>query len=181
LRWVLLTLALACAGPRPDLRSLALARVPSADARAGLRSSDAQTRLAAAIAVGRIADAAAIAELTELLQDPVAGSAAAWALGRIDGGQPALTKCLDAGCPALPAAARASTDIEALLRALHGPAAREAGLALGVLARSKAKFPESTAAQLAESAALLRKRMYAVGAEAGAIYALSRLPKSSAP
>jgi cyclophilin family peptidyl-prolyl cis-trans isomerase len=64
--------------------------------------------------------------------------------------------------------------VDALLRALRGPAAQEAGIALGVLARGKALFPETAAAELARAAAL-------PGAQQGAVYALSRLPKATAP
>jgi cyclophilin family peptidyl-prolyl cis-trans isomerase/HEAT repeat protein len=172
--------ALGCARPQtpvpapPDLQSFELARTPSAEVRALLRSDDAHTRARAALAVGRIGDPAAIPALEQLLLKPGEGELAAWALGRIEGGQAALSKCLAAGCPALRASARNSTDVEALLAALRGPAAEEAGLALGVLARSKTVFPETAVPRLAEAAAR-------PDARAGAVNALSRLPKSAAP
>ncbi|HEY2029319.1 MAG TPA: peptidylprolyl isomerase [Myxococcales bacterium] len=134
-----------------------------------LHASDANSRRRAALTVGRIDDPAAIAALERLLADPEASETAAWALGRIDGGQAALTRCLEQECPGVRAAARWSTDVAALLRALHGSAANEAGIALGVLARTKAVFPGDAAAQVAAS----RGRT-------GAAYALSRLPKSAA-
>jgi cyclophilin family peptidyl-prolyl cis-trans isomerase/HEAT repeat protein len=177
---LLILAAASCAGPQrpaatvPDLQPFELARRPAAEVRALLKSTDGAVRARAALAAGRIADSEALASLEALLLAPEAGEAAAWALGRIDGGQPALSKCLETNCPAMHAAARASTDVEALLRALHGPAGEEAGFALGVLARGKTQFPESIAAQLAQASARPE-------AEKGALYALSRIPKSAAP
>jgi HEAT repeat protein len=91
-RTLALTLAaLACARPErpapqlPDLQSYELARAPSAEVRALLRSSDGPSRARAALAAGRIGDRAAVGSLEELLQDPLAGEVAAWALGRIEG------------------------------------------------------------------------------------------------
>jgi cyclophilin family peptidyl-prolyl cis-trans isomerase/HEAT repeat protein len=167
-------LLVACARPQqteatPDLQSFELARVPSAEVRALLRSKEAATRTRAALAAGRLEDVAALPALEVLLRDSEAGATAAWALGRIEGGQAALTRCIDSGCSALHAAARNSTEVEPLLRALQGPAADEAGIALGLAARAKAKFPENAAALLAEAF----KR-----APRGAVYALSRLPKA---
>jgi cyclophilin family peptidyl-prolyl cis-trans isomerase len=172
--------ALGCARPQrpvpapPDLQSFELARTPSAEVRALLHSGDARTRARAVLAVGRIGDPGALPALERLLLEPGDGELAAWALGRIEGGQASLSKCLAVGCPALRAAARNSTDVEALLAALRGPAAEEAGLALGVLARSKPAFPATTVPRLAEAAAR-------PDARSGAVYALSRLPKSAAP
>jgi len=148
---LLILAAVSCARPQqpaeavPDLTYVELERKPNGFVRELLHSPDGAARARAALAVGRIADAGARDRLEAVLLDPEAGATAAWALGRIDGGQPALSKCLDSNCPAMHAAARASTDIDALLRALRGPAAEEAGFALGILARGKTQFPESTA------------------------------------
>jgi cyclophilin family peptidyl-prolyl cis-trans isomerase len=177
---LLILAAVSCARPQqpaeavPDLTYVELERKPNGFVRELLHSPDGAARARAALAVGRIADAGARDRLEAVLLDPEAGATAAWALGRIDGGQPALSKCLDSNCPAMHAAARASTDIDALLRALRGPAAEEAGFALGILARGKTQFPESTAAELARAAARPE-------AQKGAVYALSRIPKSAAP
>ena len=155
-----------------------LQRRPSAGVRALLDAPVAATRARAALAAGRIGDAQAIDRLAQLLLDAEAGETAAWALGRIDGGQAALVRCLSQPCPSAAAAARAlagpaagkSPQTAALVAALSGPAADEAAFALGILARNKeAKFPPRAWAALA---ALLPR--------AGAAYALSRLPQGSA-
>lgn len=155
-----------------------LQRRPDAAVRALLDAPAAATRARAALAAGRIGDAQAALRLAQLLLDGEVGETAAWALGRIDGGVPALLRCLSQSCPSAPAAARAlagsvagkSPQAEALVAALSGPAVDEAAFALGILARNpEAKFPPGTWSALA--AALPR---------AGAAYALSRLPKGSA-
>ena len=155
-----------------------LRRRPDPEVRALLDASLAATRVRAALAVGRIGDAQAIDRLAQLLLDAEVGETAAWALGRVDGGVPALLRCLSQPCASASAAARAlagpvagkTPQAEALVAALSGPAVDEAAFALGILARNpEAKFPPRTWAALA--AALPR---------AGAAYALSRLPKGGA-
>ena len=195
MRVLLLLVLAACV--RPEIRPLPplpsavearcqaaeLRRRPDPDVRALLDAPLAATRARAALAVGRIGDAQAIDRLAQLLLDGAVGETevgetAAWALGRIDGGVPALLRCLSQPCASAPAAARAlagpaagkTPQAEALVAALSGPAVDEAAFALGILARNpEAKFPPRTWASLA--AALPR---------AGAAYALSRLPKGSA-
>ncbi len=132
-----------------------------------------------ALQAGRAGDAHALPQLSQWLSDPAAGDTAAWALGRIEGGTPALLDCLAARCPAAAAAARALSGtvasqkpaVDALTAALDGPAAREAGFSLGVLARDKElRFPPATYQALAVA---LRDPQ----ARAGATYALMRMPK----
>ena len=156
-----------------------LQRRPDAAVRALLGAPSAATRARAALAVGRIGDAQAAGRLSQLLLDGEVGETAAWALGRIEGGHLALVNCLSRSCPSAAAAARAlagavagkAPQVEALVAALSGAAADEAAFALGILARNpEARFPPQAWAALA--AALPR---------AGAAYALSRLPKGSAP
>lgn len=156
--------------PALDFEAVELSRKPDPRLRELLRASDATTRGRAALAAGRIDDPDAVADLEPLLTDPDTAETAAWALGRIEGGEAALTRCLREACPAIRAAARWSTDVATLLGALRGPAADEAGIALGILARTKAVFPDGAAAQVAVSAG-----------RTGAAYALSRFPKSAAP
>ncbi|HEX4386310.1 MAG TPA: peptidylprolyl isomerase [Myxococcales bacterium] len=177
---LLMVVAVGCATAKPqrDVYMTALTRKPSAEVRAALHSTDPQQRLRATVAAGRLQDPAALEELTAMLTESrLMGNAAAWSLSRIEGGQPALIKCVDELCPGAGVAARNLTDVDALLRALRGPAAQLAALQLGVLARSKIAFPGNTAALLAAAAAELRKD----GLEDGPVYALSRLPRSSAP
>jgi cyclophilin family peptidyl-prolyl cis-trans isomerase/HEAT repeat protein len=188
-RALLLLLAAACARPAarervlPEVESrlqgIELSRAPSPEARALLASPEAPVRARAALAVGRIGDPDAVPRLTGLLSDPETAEPAAWALGRIEGGREPLIHCLDAQCPGASFAARALSGpeafkkpaVDALVAALSGPAAREAGFSLGVLARNKeAKFPAEAYAALA--IALTREE-----AGAGAAYALSRLPR----
>jgi cyclophilin family peptidyl-prolyl cis-trans isomerase/HEAT repeat protein len=187
-RILIALLLVACARPEarvlaPDVeaecQSAELRRQPSAEVRALLSSPSGAVRMRAALAAGRIGDAQAAEGLAKLMSDPEAGETAAWALGRIEGGQVALVRCLGQACPSAAAAARAlagpaaakTLQIEPLLSALRGPAADEAAVSLGVLARTKeAKFPPETWGALA--AALPRS---------GAAYALSRLPRGTAP
>jgi len=184
-----LALATACARPTPNpgvpseveasLQRIELGRVPSVEARALLDSPEVPVRIRAALAAGRIGDGGAKEALAKRLQDPEAGEMAAWALGRIEGGEEALVRCLAERCPSLKAAARALSGpaaslkpaVEPLVEALSGPAAREAAISLGVLARNQeAKFPPSAYAALANAVA-------GGDARAGAAYALSRLPR----
>jgi len=127
---------LACAGDG----GAELRRTAGAEVRAMLASRDAAARTRAALAAGASADAQLAgaapepALLEPLLDDPVAGDTAAWALGRIPGGAKALAACLARSCAAAPAAARALAGpasakdpmIDALAAALKGPAAAEA-------------------------------------------------------
>ena len=179
----------ACARPTPKERAPAdleaafqrieLSRAPSLEARSLLASPDAPVRVRAALAVGRLSDPAAVPALVDLLSDPEAGEMAAWALGRVEGGRETLVRCLAAGCPAAAPAARALSGPEAfkqpatdaLVAALSGPAAREAALSLGVLARNKeVRFPSVTWAALGST-------LHRNDARAAAAYALSRLPR----
>ena len=182
-------LCVACARPttaeavRPDveanLQRVELSRNPSAEARSLLSSKEAPIRARAALAAGRTGDAEAVPTLADLLADPEVAEPAAWALGRVAGGRDALARCLQAGCKAAPFAARALSGpeaykqpaVDALVLALSGPAAREAAIALGVLARNKeAKFP-------AEAYSALASALQRDDARAGAAYALSRMPR----
>ncbi|MGZ6124675.1 MAG: hypothetical protein ACXWLR_06925, partial [Myxococcales bacterium] len=194
-RWIALALAVACTraasvpgAPLPKgigeeteraLQAIELARAPSAEARSLLGSKEAPVRVRAALAVGRIGDRDAIPGLAALLDDAEAGETAAWALGRIEGGNDALLRCLERRCPATRAAARALSGpaafqhpaVEALVAALSGQAAPEAAASLGVLARNKdARFPPVAYEALAFAA------LHRTDARAGAMYALSRLP-----
>ena len=186
--FAVLALAGSCARPMPprvhaetatSLEAIELARAPNGAARTSLGSADAPTRVRAALAVGRIGDREAIPALARLLDDAEASETAAWALGRIEGGIEPLVGCIERRCLAASAAARGLSGlaafqhpaVEALIAALAGPAASEAAVSLGVLARSKdVKFPAE--AYTALSSALLR-----ADARAGAAYALSRLPR----
>lgn len=188
-RFAAVALALSCARPtaaprvlpeiESSLQAIELARAPSAAARASLTSSDAATRVRAALAVGRIADREAIVALAKLLDDRESGEAAAWALGRIEGGVEPLVQCIERRCGVASAAARALSGLSAfrqpavaaLIAALDGRAAPEAAISLGVLARNKdAKFPP-------EAYAALSSALHRADARAGAAYALSRLPR----
>ena len=167
----------------PDLQEAELKRAPSAEVRALLASPSAAVRARAEIALGRIGDKDAVEALARLLDtDPDA----AWALGRIEGGQAALVQCLARACGSAREAARALAGpaaatkpaTAALVQGLGfratGVAAAEAAFALGVLARNKdAQFPDFTVRALA--AALRRD-----DARAGAAYALTRVPAQKA-
>jgi cyclophilin family peptidyl-prolyl cis-trans isomerase len=178
MRWMMVLAMAACARPElpstqtPDLQPYELRREPSEEVRELLHSRLAQSRTRAALAAGRIRDAQAVPQLEKLLLDPDAGETAAWALGRIEGGQRSLTKCLEAHCPAQAFAAYASTDLPALRRALRGPAANEAAIAIGVLARSE-KIPDEVAAEIAPL-------LSSPATRPGAAYAAARMPKSAA-
>ena len=188
-RFAAAVLALCCARPaaaprlRPDLdsslQSIELLRAPSAEARGLLASADAATRVRAALAVGRIRDRDALQALAKLLDDADASETAAWALGRIEGGVDPLVRCIERQCGASSAAARALSGLAAfqkpalgaLIAALHGPAALEAAISLGVLARNKdVRFPPEAHAALSSS-------LHRADARAGAAYALSRIPR----
>src|SRR5207248_1023633 len=96
---VLLFAALACARPTPReqqpdeqlFQQAELARAPNADVRALLDSPSAAVRTRAAIAAGRFGDAQAVPRLAAMARED---DAAAWALGRIEGGKDALIACL---------------------------------------------------------------------------------------
>lgn len=120
MRLVALLLLAACVRPEAKLpppseasrmeaqcEAAELQRRPSPEVRALLDAGRAATRTRAALAAGRIGDAQAKGRLAQLLLDPEAGETAAWALGRIEGGQVALLRCLSQPCPSAAAAARA--------------------------------------------------------------------------
>ncbi len=169
-------------GPaRPDVEQVAqaaeLQRAVTPELRGLLASADPAVRTRAALALGRIGDG--LESLRPLLVEPVAGETAAWALGRVPGGAAVLIECLQRACPAGaaatralagPAAAREATS--ATVRVLAAAAMREpeAGFALGVLARSK-DVPVGEA----------REALVVALPGAGAVYALSRLPKADIP
>jgi cyclophilin family peptidyl-prolyl cis-trans isomerase len=171
--------------------------------RAMLTSPEPEVRARAALAAGRLADPEAVPSLTAVFREGGAGSrvreVAAWALGRIPGGDAALLACLKASCAAaseaaralgtragvgVGAGARAEEVAVALAAALSGPSelAREAGLALGVLARGGRGTKGS--AELVGRAA--RKQLVAaLGREetavrTGAAFALGRVPPRGA-
>ena len=167
--------------------------------RALLADSDSRARARAALAAGRIADPAAIPALRALLADAAAAGTAAWALGRIPGGEAALLECLATSnssptstppCAAPAEAARAlgfgprgDAVPAALAAALAGPAdlAAAAATALGVLARTGGKGADAAIAGAARAgleAALIRGEP---AVRAGAAYALGRVPRGAAP
>jgi cyclophilin family peptidyl-prolyl cis-trans isomerase/HEAT repeat protein len=175
------------AGAEEIFSAAELQRRGAAPVRALLASGDPRLRIRAALACGRVADRLAVPGLVALLGDPQAGDTAAWALGRIDEGEPALVACLSARCPAAPAAARAlgarsSTPaaIAALAAALAAPdaVAAEAGTALGILARGgkEAALAVGEGARGPLEAALARP---SVEVRAAAVYALGRLPAAA--
>jgi cyclophilin family peptidyl-prolyl cis-trans isomerase len=144
-------------------------------------------RIRAALACGRVGDREAVPGLAALLGDPQAGGTAAWALGRIDEGEPALVACLLARCPAAAEAARAlgprprtSAAIAALAGALAAAdaVAAEAGTALGILARGgkEAALAVGESARGPLEAALVRP---SVEVRAAAVYALGRIPAAA--
>jgi cyclophilin family peptidyl-prolyl cis-trans isomerase len=121
-----------------------------------------------------------------LSEEPAVASVAAWALGRIEGGEPALLGCLASSCPAAAAAARAlghgsrsTAALDALAQALGGKDLAVAGAAatsLGVLARVG---PKGTDEQVASRAgAPLAGGMESPDARVryGAAYAFGRIP-----
>src|SRR5438132_7869433 len=137
-------------------------RRPDPGVRALLSDPEPRARARAALAAGRIADPATVPGLRGLLADAGAANVAAWALGRIQGGEAALIECLATSttsptstststsfrCVAPAEAARAlgfgprsDAVTAALARALVGPAdvAAAAATALGVLARTGGK------------------------------------------
>jgi cyclophilin family peptidyl-prolyl cis-trans isomerase/HEAT repeat protein len=175
------------AGAEEIFSAAELQRRGAAPVRALLASGDPRLRTRAALACGRVADPLAVPDLSTLLGDPQAGGTAAWALGRIDGGEPALIACLSARCPAAPAAARAlgarsstSAAIAALAGALAAPdaVAAEAGTALGILARGgkESALAVAEGARGPLEAALTRP---AVAVRAAAVYVLGRLPTAA--
>ncbi|HXN83558.1 MAG TPA: HEAT repeat domain-containing protein, partial [Myxococcales bacterium] len=88
------------AGAEEIFSAAELQRRGTAPVRALLTSGDPRLRIRAALACGRVGDREAVPGLAALLGDPQAGGTAAWALGRIDEGEPALVACLLARCPA---------------------------------------------------------------------------------
>lgn len=160
------------------------ARKPDAALRGLLADRDPSVRGRAALAVGRIGDAQAVQALAALLPDPAAGELAAWALGRLDGGEAALVACVRATCPAAAAAARAlgteKRGREALLAlggALAGgaPLAVEAAHALGIVSRGgkDADAAVAAAAGRALASALARPEPEV---RAAAAYAIGKTP-----
>jgi len=95
--FVIVAFVSACARPTPSdrvpadveaaLQRIELSRAPSPETRSLLASPDAPVRVRAALAVGRVSDAAAVPALADLLSDLDAGEMAAWALGRVEGGE----------------------------------------------------------------------------------------------
>ena len=166
-------------GPSADELCAAaeLSRRPDAKVRALLASPDAKVRARAALALGRIGDPDAALELETRLADPAMGEVAAWALGRIPTGEPALLSCLAKGCVSMAAATRAlgngtrsAAALKALVSALppygltmsatggvrYSPqqlaAFGEAGFALGILARTGGKGRDVEVATVAREA-----------------------------
>ena len=181
MRILLLALGVAaCARPTtPDLQGAELRRMAAPEVREALASRDSAVRARAALAAGRIGDEQLRGPVEALLEDEVAGETAAWALGRIGGGAPVLAACLKRSCRFASAAARAlagpaaskDPQIDALAAALGGPAAAEAGIALGILARNK-DAPVARA-RAALTAALARAEP---AVRTAAAYAFTRLP-----
>ena len=170
-----------------------LRRQGTPEVRALLGSGDAELRKRAALSCGRVADAAAVSALGGLLGDPAAGNTAAWALGRIEAGQPALVACVRSRCRSAPAAARALGSAAgsaaqeeaaylALAAALAGPPAlaAEAATGLAVAARAgKAAASAVGAAARAQLMAALDRPELSV--RAGAADALGRIPAAATP
>lgn len=166
-----------------------LSQKPDAAVRALLGSGgpdQVKIRTRAALAVGRIGDKEAVPALDLLLADAAVGETAAWALGRIEGGEPALLICLQKTCPSAAAAARAlggngpqrsAAALAALSLALAGKAASEAAFSLGVLARRGGPGLDVQIAQAAR--AQLVAALAVPAARAGAAYALGRIPRGS--
>jgi cyclophilin family peptidyl-prolyl cis-trans isomerase/HEAT repeat protein len=156
-----------------------------------LAEPDAAARTRGALAAGRIGDREAVPALGKLLSDPAAGAMAAWALGRIEGGEPALLACLSSSCPAAAASARAlgtgtrsPAALDALARALGSTDPAVAGAAatsLGVLARIGPKGTDEQVATRARASLgpLLASRDPAV--RSGAAYTLGRIPPDPVP
>jgi cyclophilin family peptidyl-prolyl cis-trans isomerase len=168
--------------PLPEMQAAELRRAAGPEVRELLGSRDPAVRARAALAAGRIGDAQLLDAVQALLDDPVAGETAAWALGRIPGGGKALSACLERSCAAAPAAARALAGpaaakepmVDALAAALKGPAAGEAAMALGVLARNKD-------APLARAREALALALAHPEARTGAALAFSRMAKGEPP
>jgi cyclophilin family peptidyl-prolyl cis-trans isomerase/HEAT repeat protein len=168
-----------------------IGRVPDPGVRSLLAEPDVATRNRGALAAGRIGDREATPALAKLLSDPAVGATAAWALGRIEGGEPALLGCLTSSCPAAAASARAlgtgtrsPAALDGLTRALDStdPAvAAAAATSLGVLARIG---PKGTDEQIAARARASLGRLlssHETAVRSGAAYALGRIPPDSAP
>ncbi|MFL5432960.1 MAG: peptidylprolyl isomerase [Myxococcales bacterium] len=190
-----------CAGPekapervRPDDIAFAAetGRAKGAGARALLAEPDAAARARGALAAGRIGDREAVPALTRLLaDDPAVASVAAWALGRIEGGEPALLGCLASSCPAAAAAARAlghaslsAAALDALAQALRGKDPAVAGAAatsLGVLARLGPKGTDEEVASRAGSALAGALASPDARVRYGAAYAFGRIAGTAPP
>src|SRR5207245_1745240 len=118
------------------------------------------------------------------------GSIAAWALGRIEGGEAALVACLASSCPAAPAAARALghgsrsvAALDALAKAASADDAAVAGagaLSLGVQARLG---PKETTEQVAMQRAALARALGRGDSRVryGAAYAFGRMGTGAFP
>src|SRR5438876_10588310 len=99
MRMLALIVLAGCAAPKPSPASPPAPPPP-----------DARERIVKPLERGRAISRGAPAPLVELeksLQDPAVGEAAAWALGRAPDGAAALQACIERGCPAAAASARA--------------------------------------------------------------------------
>jgi cyclophilin family peptidyl-prolyl cis-trans isomerase/HEAT repeat protein len=154
--------------------------------------SPAQAR--GALAAGRIGDREAVPALERLLlseEDAAVASVAAWALGRIEGGEPALLGCLSMSCQAAPAAARALghgsrsvAAVDALAQAVRAndPAiAAAAATSLGVLARLGPKGTDEQVAARARGPLAAALGSSDAGVRHGAAYAFGRIPTGELP
>ena len=138
--------AAAVRSPEEICSAAELLRAGSVESRALLAAPEAGVRGRAAIAAGRTADVAAIVAIAPLLQEAGdTGATAAWALGRIPGGEAALLACL--GAPVCPSAAASA---RALGSGPRGPAVVPALIA----ALTNGGHPERSAAEVEEAAAL---------------------------
>lgn len=151
-----------------------------------LRSRDARVQARAALAAGRIRMAAAATDLVPLLDGGGAGDVAAWALGRIAGGEEPLVRCVRSRCPSAAAAARAlggpgrgEEAIAALAASLDGPAplAAEAGTALAIIARLGGKGADASVRDAAGRALLRAMARPELPVRVGAAQALGRIAK----
>ncbi len=175
--WIALAAALGCSARRAGEATVATV-APVAD-----------SRERQALVAGRLHDASSAPALTALLSDAQVGDLAAWALGRIDGGEPALVACLRARCPAAAEAARAlggpgrgPAAISALAAALDGKSAlaAEAAVALAIAARMGGKEGAAAVAAAARAPLLSALGRPEVPVRAGAAMALGRLPEDRA-
>ena len=153
-----------------------------------LADRDPVIRARAALAAGRTQKAGALEALSAALASDI-GSDAAWALGRIPGGEPALVRCVVDSCPAAAEAARAlggpgrgPEATAALTNALGGPAtlAAEAATALGILGRMGGKGADVAVRDAAGAALLKALARPELEVRTGAAYALGRIAKLEA-